>query len=845
MKASQKIPGYFFIHLVIFLSGFTFLIYEVVWNRMLSLLLGTTVSASTIVLVSFMAGLSLGAYFWGKYALINKNTRQVLSFFLFNIGILSLLNYFLIKYRLPSLYGYLSGNGLSVTGIEIIMFSLTSLLLMVSTFFMGGILPVVSKIIIQSKDQISTGLGRIYAIETLGSALGGLATGFFFLGRIGQKNTIFLAAIINIMLAIILLLKKKYYNSTNENPLIINSDQKVRSIKKKSEISNNNKSALFSTFIFGFAILGLQVTWIRIFKIYLTNTSYTFALISSLVILGLFLGSWLFKNYSDRIKDYKYAMFKALITFGIVLGIGLYLLVNMPVFIMFPFRQLLTSPAIKLLFMPMIAALLIVFPPAIISGFAFPLACKMFSSDTIKISHSVGIVLTVNTIGSILGPVLGTFIFIPLLGVGVSIIIFILFTLSISIYLTFQLKSINHIITYQYTLYAVLLALLVAVIIKPNIRILPPSFSQVDKEILFYKETVEASLVVSKEQNNQSEVKTAYVNNAVVIGSTYDAIKAVKMIGHLPFFIGLDCKEVLVIGFGIGVTTSTIASHPEVESIDCVELAAGLKDAAKYFSDINTNIINDPRLHFIAGDGRHFLQHTNKKYDLISSDPTHPILGSANLYSKEYFELCKAHLTKDGMVSQYLPLHKLRPQDFQGIIKTFQSVFTEATVWLGHTHAILIGSMQPFNIDFQEWDENIAAIGRDPLFYTNPYHLAACLMLDKNQIKNIGQEINIDTDDLSYLEFFNPSCFDIDNLNKNISYLSDNRTDLDYVFTNIENPEQMDRFISGSQNFIKSSIYFQEGEQQKSLDELRKAVQVNPENQEYPFLIKFYFGVPR
>ncbi|MEZ5196950.1 MAG: hypothetical protein R2764_11250 [Bacteroidales bacterium] len=156
------------------------------------------------------------------------------------------------------------------------------------------------------------------------------------------------------------------------------------------------------------------------------------------------------------------------------------------------------------------------------------------------------------------------------------------------------------------------------------------------------------------------------------------------MIGHLPFFIGLDCKEVLIVGFGIGVTTSTIASHPEVKSIDCVELAPGLKDAAIYFSDINENIINDPRLNFIAGDGRHFLQRTNKKYDLISSDPTLPILGSANLYSKEYFELCKAHLTEKGMVSQYLPLHKLRPQDFQGIIKTFQSVFTEATVWLGH-----------------------------------------------------------------------------------------------------------------------------------------------------------------
>ena len=118
-------------------------------------------------------------------------------------------------------------------------------------------------------------------------------------------------------------------------------------------------------------------------------------------------------------------------------------------------------------------------------------------------------------------------------------------------------------------------------------------------------------------------------------------------------------------------------------------------------------------------------------------------------------------------------------------------------------------------------------------------------MLDKTQISNIDPEININTDNLSYLEFFKPSCFDNDNLSKNITYLSNNRTDLNQVFSAIPDPEQMNRFVAGSQHFIKSSIYFQEGQQQKSLDELRNAARINPENQEYPFLIKFYFNVPR
>ncbi len=495
--------------------------------------------------------------------------------------------------------------------------------------------------------------------------------------------------------------------------------------------------------------------------------------------------------------------------------------------------------------MPMIAALLIVFPPSVVSGFAFPLACRMYSSDSKKISSSVGTILTSNTIGSVLGPVLATFLLIPFLGVGVSILLFILLLMVVSLYLSFQTGTIKRIKVVRLVLYAVSLVLLITVIIKPQIRILPPSFSQVKKEVMFYKETVEASLVVGKEKNAGSEVKTTYVNNAVVIGSTYDAIKAVKMIGHLPFFAGLDCKDVLVVGFGMGVTAATIGSHTEVQSIDCIELASGLKKAAKYYADINNNIINDPRLNFIPGDGRHFLQRTSKKYDLISSDPTHPILGSSNLYSKEYFELCKAHLNNGGMVSQYLPLHKLTPEYFQGIIKTFYAAFPYATVWLGHTHAILIGSVEPMKIDFKNWETNISKIARDPVFYSNPYHLASGLMLDRKNINKFSNEIKINTDNLSYLEFFTPSCFNEDNLVKNITFLSDNRSEIEEVFTNITDPQRMNRFVLGNQNFIKSVISFQKGDKQKSLEELRDAVKVNPENQEYPFLIKFYYNVAR
>jgi spermidine synthase len=840
MKFPKSFSGFNTIHLIIFLSGFTFLIYEVVWNRMLSLVLGATVSAATIVLVSFMAGFGIGAFYWGRYANTFRKTAKLLSVLLLSIGFLSLLNYFMIRTGLPALYKLLGNSNLSNRAVEVIIFAISILLLIVPTFFMGGVLPVVSKIIIKSNRQISVDIGRIYAVETLGSSLGGLAAGFVFLGHVGQKNTILIAVAINLIVGLFLILSKKYSSLTFVTE---QSGQEKKAISKNPGLLGIDKRfALISTLIFGFSILSLQIIWIRIFKIYLTNTSYTFALISSLVILGLFIGSWIFKKYAHKIENYKRAMLKALVLLALLTGLGLLVLVKMPETIMFPFRGLLSIPFIKLLVMPMVAALLVVIPPTTVSGFAFPLAIRIFSEDYGNISRSVGSILSANIIGSVMGPFVATFVLIPFIGVGISVLFIILLIFITSIYFSFQLGKTKHSKILNPALFVVSFVLLITIVFKPQIRIMPASFSKVEKEVLFYKETVEATLVVSKEQNSRSEVKTTFVNNAVVIGSTYDAIKAVKMIGHLPFFTGLECNDVLVVGFGIGVTTSTIASHSEVKTIDCVELAGGLKEAAPFYSDINKDIILDPRLNFIQGDGRHYLQLTSKKYDLISSDPTHPLLGSANLYSKEYFELCKSHLNPGGMVSQYLPLHKLMPEDFKGIIKTFHTVFDDATVWLGHSHAILIGSNKPIKIDFASWEKNIAKMGKDPVFYTNPYHLAASLMLDKEDIEEFPKGIKVNTDDLSYLEFFSPACFDKENLVRNISFLSVNRASVNRVFDNIDKPGEMQNFIEGSQYFIKSVAYFQ-NDKQKSLNELRKACRVNPQNQEYPFLIKFYYGV--
>ncbi len=841
----RTLPSYLLM-LLVFFAGFSFLIYEVSWFRMLALALGATVKASTIVLVAFMAGFGSGAWFWGRQTEKKIPYSRLLTGLFTAVGITGFLSYFLITHGLPGFYKLLAVNGFSISSAGWLVLTTSLFILLIPAFFMGGILPVASGWYIRSDKGMAGMIGRIYAWETIGSTLGGLAAGFILIRALGQQNTVFLAVAINLVSLIPLLIYGNAATNEMEIPAQATLEKPVRHKEGKNrentnQVATNRYAATLGTFIFGLAVIGLQVAWFRIFRIYMTNTSYTFSLIASMVILGLFAGSRYFASKGDKLVSSRTMINLILITAAAVFA-GFVILMKLPGLIMFPLAGDENAYFMRIIVVPVISAMLVILPVTFLSGFSFPLACALFSKDHRGVSSSIGRILLFNTAGTVIGPLISAFLLIPLRGAGLSVLFFVVFLLGAAFLLLRKHETTRKsgvIKTITATGAAILFLVL---IIIPETRILPPSFTRFEREIIEYRETVEGTWVVGREPGGKGAALSTYVNNSAVIGSSYDAIKVVKMVGHLPFYTGIKCQNVLVVGFGIGVTTSAIASHPEVESIDCIELVAGLKDAAHYYSGLNNNIQNDSRLRVISGDGRNYLQATGKKYDLISSDPTHPILGSGSLYTKEYFELCKSRLNPGGMVSQYLPLHKLLPDDFLGIIKTFQSVFPGATVWLGHNHAVLLGANGPMKVDFMRWSDRIATSIKDPYFYNNPYHLAACLVLDSTAIARFPSNIRINTDNRPLTEFFRLSSFKAQNMTTNLDYLNKNRADVKRIFTNIPDQPMMERFIRGNVLLTEGVSYDLKGNRREFLSKLQAAVAANPEDEEYPFLIKFNFG---
>ncbi|MBK6899586.1 MAG: fused MFS/spermidine synthase [bacterium] len=388
--SSTAAPGQAALDLVVFLAGFSFLIHEVVWNRLLSLVLGGTVTGATLVLAVFMAGFGAGAAVWGRAADRARRPWALLSYLLLGLGVLGALAYALAGALLPRL-----GSAAAHAG--------AALLLGVPSFLMGGLFPLAGRLAAAGRGPLAPALGRLYALETLGSALGGLAAGFVLLGALGQDLTLAVAVAVDLGLGAWLLATRGQVAPTAgvaappPPPAFAALPAAVRT------------AVPVAAFACGFAILALQVVWMRMFRIYLTNTSYTFALIASLAILGLYLGSALFQRRADRLVDPGRSLLRALLLLAATALLGLLLLARLPELLMFPFQEASGNVLVRTLLLPLVASLLIVVPPAACSGYAFPLACSLAAAGgggtgRGGVGRDVGAVLAVNTAGCVLGP---------------------------------------------------------------------------------------------------------------------------------------------------------------------------------------------------------------------------------------------------------------------------------------------------------------------------------------------------------------------------------------------------------------------------------------------------------
>jgi spermidine synthase len=745
----------YIIYLIFFASGISGLIYEVVWLRMLSRIMGVTIYATSTVVAAFMAGLALGSFLFGKFIDRRKDPLRIYAALELLIGAAALAVPLVFSLSLP-IYQYiyqLSGeNQLWITVVRTLICFVTLLL---PTTLMGGTLPVLTSWLVKRGSLFGRSFSLLYGINSFGAVLGVIISGFFTLEFVGEYRTILLGVLINLFVAILAYAVYKKDLQIEGRPVLAAAAE-----KRISPYSDQVRRVVLAAFIVsGFTSLAYEVIWTRQLILFLRTSIYAFSGMLAVFLAGIALGSISMRNMADKLT-------RPLLLLGILeLAIGLISIGNLYLFPAFDF-SLSEWPGRTAL----VATIAIVFPLTFIFGMIFPTASVCYAKDTAAAGASVGWLYSANTIGSIAGALLAGFWLIPGWGSTNAVVVLALLNMGLGLLLVW-LETVSSLRTKLYYLAVIPVFLLLIIQVKGKDPFLSTIELKVDKfckkasnvlnsnssyNIFYNKEGLEGTVTAFSINNR----KQLWING---IGMTVLCTET-KLMTHLPImFASKPPKEMLIICFGMGTTLKSAVIYPEM-NITTVELVPETYELFEYYHKNGGEMLKTPKVRALVNDGRNQILLSPKKYDIITVDPSPPITsaGTVNLYAREFLQLCKERLTPEGVMCLWFPPG--REDEVKSLVKTFASVFPNTLVYAGPNHYgfYLLGPMQ--KIAENEFRDNVEkafanpAILRDLGEYdnscANPQKLYQMLLWNNEEIGRIGKEGSLITDDSPYTEFF-------------------------------------------------------------------------------------------
>ena len=199
----KKVSVPVIILLLYFFSGATALVYQLVWSRMLMHVFGSTAMALGTVLAAFMAGMAIGSWMIGKAADKSKNCLRLYAYLEIGLALVALISHILLSRIGPVHLALHDTFGFSSAVFGVIRFLLVFSLVMGPTILMGATLPVLARLLANHRSKVGINLSTLYATNTFGAVCGVLITGFYLIGKFGVHVPVYMAVVVNILIACI------------------------------------------------------------------------------------------------------------------------------------------------------------------------------------------------------------------------------------------------------------------------------------------------------------------------------------------------------------------------------------------------------------------------------------------------------------------------------------------------------------------------------------------------------------------------------------------------------------------------------------------------------------------
>lgn len=680
--SSTSHPGLGLLGLCFFLSGMGSLALEVVWTRQLRLIFGSTTLAASTILVAYMLGLGLGGLLGGRVAGRLRDGVRAYGWIEIAIGAYALAVPWLLL-LVPQLDRTLL-HGLPFWPAALCRFVVALLLLLLPTVLMGATLPILVAALVRRQPLVADGTGLLYGLNTFGAVAGVFLATFVLFPTLGLASTNMLGALLDVVVGVIALtvLSRRVAAWRDDTATEATAAPRVDTGEAPPI------GLLLATYAtVGFTALLYEVAWTRALAVVLGSSIYAFSSMLGSFLTGIAAGSLLFRRWIDRTTR-PVALLQAGLVALAVLGLATTLaLPHLPdLLLAWMLREGLDATRITVAQVGL--SMLAMLPPTLILGALFPLVTRLTAYGTGDAGDAVGKVYFANTLGSASGAFATGFLLIPRLGLRDTLALGAVVNLAVTGILLLATRREHRSRFPALLAFAAAVALCVVPIPFDRMALTRGVFRSPESvldfglpflplegieanELLYYRDGLNSTVSVERDG-----AVTMLRVNGKIDASDFGDMPTQVLLGQVPLLFGPPAKKVLVIGYASGVTTGSVARHPEVERIDAVEIEPAIVEASRFFDAQSGRPLEDPRVKLILDDARAYLAGTRERYDVIISEPSNPWMsGVSNLFTREFFRIAHGALAPGGRLLQWVQLYSLEPQALASILAAVRSEF--------------------------------------------------------------------------------------------------------------------------------------------------------------------------
>ena len=645
--------------LAYFLTGVFTMGCEILWARLLALVLGCQSMGVFSILAGMFAGMALGAL------LVNRWVRHVRSpLRLFAALQIAAAAYALaspaLLHHLAAVFPPLTGAGEASALSLFLNLGTASLVTLPGTCSLGAAFAAIVEARRRAEPGVESGpnVGGLYAAHVLGGVFGVFGTIYAVFPRWGIPSTASALAAVGLLAA----LSVRPWKTERSGGL---TEDKVNGYGPRTATGSLILGVLLLT---GFGGIGLQTVGIHVLSQVLSNTIYTFAQVAVAYLLGTALGAWLYARWIAAQVGKNPAQTVAILLISIILAVA----VSGMVMAISPLIcKVLVKPdaglAMRALGETVVAWVVFVLP-TLLMGACYTHLLAQF------VGRGIGVASAANLFGCMLAPPVFGLVLLPNLDPAWALQ---------SVLGVFAIALIGFSVFSRIALRILVSGLVIggiAIVLLPASLCLvapPEGYVEISRHYGAYGTVIVSELPA---QGRRTAMRSLQVNRFHMGGRL---AFAEQRMGHISLLLAPHAHRALFLGIGTGSTLGAVRDYP-LTHIDAVEVVPEVVAAMDSFTDVNGDVQNDDRVCVIVTDARRFVASATSAYDVVVADLYHPARDGANsLYAKEHFDAIRRRLQTNGVFVQWLPLYQLDAPTLRIIIRTFLDAFPHACSFMG------------------------------------------------------------------------------------------------------------------------------------------------------------------